>query len=154
MVPLDFFQRGNTDYLERLQAQFKRDPQSVDPEWRAFFSGFEAGSAAGAPTTSLASQDGQPVDRLAESVADLVHSYRELGHCIAKLDPLGHAPCSQPLLALSEFSLREDGAARPVTLPHFTSSRYSLADPPLYTGAFTFRRGDVASGWSYWSSRR
>ena len=30
--------------------------------------------------------------------------------------------------ALSEFSLREDGVARPVTLPHFTSSRYSLPE--------------------------
>jgi hypothetical protein len=48
--------------------------------------------------------------------------------------------------ALSGFSLREDGATHPVTLPHFTSSRYSLADPPLYTGAFTFRRGDAMVG--------
>ncbi|SEM91716.1 ATP-binding protein [Bradyrhizobium sp. OK095] len=55
--------------------------------------------------------------------------------------------------ALSGFSLREDGAARAVTLPHFTSSRYSLADPPLYTGAFTYRRGDAASGWSVFLPR-
>nr|WP_249809941.1 ATP-binding protein [Bradyrhizobium sp. 139] len=55
--------------------------------------------------------------------------------------------------ALGGFSLREDGASRPVTLPHFTSSRYSLADPPLYTGAFTFRRGDAASGWSVFLPR-
>ncbi len=41
--------------------------------------------------------------------------------------------------AVSEFLLREDGATRPVTLPHFTSSRYSLADPPLYTGTFIFK---------------
>jgi signal transduction histidine kinase len=55
--------------------------------------------------------------------------------------------------ALSEFSLREDGVARPVTLPHFTSSRYSMADPPLYTGAFTYGRGDMASGWSVFLPR-
>lgn len=53
--------------------------------------------------------------------------------------------------ALSEFSFREDGVTRPVTLPHFTSSRYSLADPPLYTGAFTFRNGDT--GWSVFLPR-
>lgn len=47
--------------------------------------------------------------------------------------------------AVSGFSLREDGASRPVTLPHFTSSRYSLSDPPLYTGTFTFRNDDA--GW-------
>ena len=40
--------------------------------------------------------------------------------------------------AVSAFSLREDGVTRPVTLPHFTASRYSLADPPLYTGTFRF----------------
>nr|WP_249794912.1 ATP-binding protein [Bradyrhizobium sp. Oc8] len=53
--------------------------------------------------------------------------------------------------ALSGFSLREDGATRPVTLPHFTSSRYSLADPPLYTGAFTFENGNA--GWSVFLPR-
>ena len=50
--------------------------------------------------------------------------------------------------AVSAFSAREDGATRAVTLPHFTASRHSLADPPLYTGAFTFRRDDAGSGWS------
>jgi signal transduction histidine kinase len=53
--------------------------------------------------------------------------------------------------ALSGFSLREDGTTRPVTLPHFTSSRYSLADPPLYTGTFTFRNDDAA--WSVFLPR-
>ncbi|MDA9436809.1 sensor histidine kinase [Bradyrhizobium sp. CCBAU 51627] len=53
--------------------------------------------------------------------------------------------------ALSGFSLREDGTTRPVTLPHFTSSRYSLADPPLYSGAFTFKNGDA--GWSVFLPR-
>ncbi|NUR11081.1 MAG: histidine kinase, partial [Bradyrhizobium sp.] len=43
-------------------------------------------------------------------------------------------------LALNGFSLRQEGVTHPVTLPHFTASRYSLADPPLYTGTFTFRR--------------
>lgn len=53
--------------------------------------------------------------------------------------------------ALGGFSLREDGASRPVTLPHFTSSRYSLADPPLYAGAFTF--GNGGAGWSVYLPR-
>ncbi|WP_454651991.1 sensor histidine kinase [Bradyrhizobium liaoningense] len=55
--------------------------------------------------------------------------------------------------ALSGFALREDGVTRPVTLPHFTSSRSSLADPPFYTGAFTFQSGDAASGWSVFLPR-
>lgn len=55
--------------------------------------------------------------------------------------------------ALSGFSLREDGVTRAVILPHFTSSRYSLVDPPLYTGAFTFRRTEAAAGWSVYLPR-
>ena len=36
--------------------------------------------------------------------------------------------------AVSEFSLREGGLVRPVTLPHFTASRDSLADPAALFG--------------------
>ncbi|WGD53453.1 ATP-binding protein [Bradyrhizobium sp. CB1650] len=54
--------------------------------------------------------------------------------------------------AVSEFSQWEDGTNRTVTLPHFTSSRYSLQDPPFYTGAFTFRSG-ATSGWSVYLPR-
>ncbi|MBR0718706.1 sensor histidine kinase [Bradyrhizobium liaoningense] len=55
--------------------------------------------------------------------------------------------------AVSEFSLHEDGATRSVTLPHFTASRYSLADPPLYTGAFTWRTSDARTAWSVYLPR-
>ncbi len=32
-----FLYGGNAAYVEQLQADFERDPNSVDPEWRAFF---------------------------------------------------------------------------------------------------------------------
>ncbi len=54
--------------------------------------------------------------------------------------------------AVSELSLRENGASRPVTLPHFTASRYSLDDPPLYTGTFMYRSAD-ATAWSVYLPR-
>jgi signal transduction histidine kinase len=54
--------------------------------------------------------------------------------------------------AVSAFSLREDGATRAVTLPHFTNSRYSLADPPLYSGSFVYRAAD-AKAWSVFLPR-
>lgn len=55
--------------------------------------------------------------------------------------------------AVSEFSLVEDGATRAVTLPHFTSSRYSLADPPIYTGTFTRAPTDAKTAWSVYLPR-
>lgn len=55
--------------------------------------------------------------------------------------------------AVTEFSFREAGVSRPVTLPHFTSSRYSLDDPPLYTGTFNWRAGDAQRAWSVFLPR-
>ena len=47
----------------------------------------------------------EPPGGLGVESADLVHSYRELGHLVANLDPLGHNRATHPLLELSEFSL-------------------------------------------------
>src|SRR5258708_2316712 len=100
MHSLDFFHRANAEYIERMQAQYDRDPESLSGEWKAFFAGFEAADPS--PPTRARSCDEAP-DRLAQGVADLVHSYRELGHCVARLDPLGHHGGPHPLLALNEF---------------------------------------------------
>src|SRR5437016_6265383 len=112
MQSLDFFSATNAEFLERLQAQYERDPQSVPSEWKAFFAGFEAGSDgqwAKEPTSNKA-----PSDRSTEAVSDMVHSYRELGHCIARLDPLGHHRPPHPLLELREFGFSDSDLDRQV----------------------------------------
>jgi signal transduction histidine kinase len=48
---------------------------------------------------------------------------------------------------VTEFSLKEDGAERRVTLPHFTSSRFSMNDPPRYTGSFSWPSGEPQGAW-------
>src|SRR6185436_378089 len=50
-------------------------------------------------------------------------------------------------------SLREDGTTRAVTLPHFTSSRYALQDPPLYSGTFVFKPDAANTAWSVFLPR-
>lgn len=107
MQALDFFHRANAGYLEQLHAQYERDPLSLGSQWRAFFAGLQAGSDYREPQQSAHGQAEQPLDRLSQGAYDLVHSYRELGHCVAKLDPLGHYRPPQPLLALSESGLSE-----------------------------------------------
>ena len=49
---------------------------------------------------------------------------------------------------VTEFSLTEGGAERSVTLPHFTSSRFSMIDPPLYTGEFSWTSSEAQHPWS------
>jgi 2-oxoglutarate dehydrogenase E1 component len=110
MHPLDFFHPGNAAYLEQLQAEYERDPSSLDPQWRIFFTGFEAGASQ--RVAAAAELAGRPAD-LTYQVYDLVHSYRELGHCIAQVDPLGRRHQFQPLLELSEVGLSPADLDRP-----------------------------------------
>ena len=42
MRPTDI-SSANSDYIDQLYEQFQQDPASVDPEWAAFFKGFDVG---------------------------------------------------------------------------------------------------------------
>src|SRR5215208_4717161 len=44
-------------------------------------------------------------EEISSRVNDLIHAYRELGHFIANLDPLGHNRPNHPLLELDEFDM-------------------------------------------------
>src|SRR6188508_1991039 len=99
MERFDFVNRANAEYIDRLYEQYQKDPRSVDDYWRAYFAGFETAGG-----RSAVSSDTTPRP-LSIGVHKLVHSYRELGHFVAKLDPLGHDRPNHPLLQLSEFGL-------------------------------------------------
>src|ERR1043165_10240656 len=108
MDAFDFVNRANADYIERLYQTYKTGPRLVGEGWRAFFAGFEVGSNRAPSRTPGAgtAESGDPGTAvLALEIADLVHSYRELGHFVAQLDPLGHNRPHHPLLELSEFNL-------------------------------------------------
>ena len=144
-MPLDFLQQANAAYIEALYEQFRKDPDSVGRDWQLFFAGLE--------TASLDGVGGKPVDVVtraapaprptpisrrpsgfadAEStigVFDLIHSYRELGHLIANLDPLGNNETTHALLDLANFGLGEADLERTVKCPSFAAcSEAKLSD--------------------------
>ncbi len=110
-MDLDFILRANPDYVEDLYRQYLRDPSSVGADWAHFFAGFEYG-ADGRPATAA-----QAERHL--GVLDLIHSYRELGHLVADLNPLGNNATEHPLLASSEFGFDEADLDRVVQCPTF-----------------------------------
>jgi 2-oxoglutarate dehydrogenase E1 component len=130
----DFINRSNADYIDQMQQRYQRDPRSVPEAWQAFFAGFEIGlnrsdsAVAKAPThrsngdgngralTAPAPEAGTPDDAIpfTMGVYDMVHSFRELGHFVAHLDPLGHDRGDHPLLRMDNFGMNESDLKRQV----------------------------------------
>jgi len=105
MKPIDLATLANADYIDRLYQQYLQDPATVEPQWRDFFAGVDfAGTRPPGAAASSAPQKRQPRDD-DMGIQALVHAYRELGHLIARLDPLGHNRPSHPLLDLSQFNM-------------------------------------------------
>jgi 2-oxoglutarate dehydrogenase E1 component len=105
MDPFDFVNRENAEYIDRLYQQYQLNPKALDERWRAFFAGFDAATALAPPGAASAPAAGSDEQVLQSGVNDLIHAYRELGHFVSKIDPLGHNRPRHPLLELSEFSL-------------------------------------------------
>ena len=135
MNNLDFVSRVNADYVEEQYRRYRVDPSSVDERWALFFAGFEMG----VDGTGLAADGhgGRPnghapqaaralrhptTGRGAEPVVgvfDLVHSYRELGHLVAHLNPLAAKPEGHPLLEPSEFGFTPADMDRVIECANF-----------------------------------
>src|SRR5215203_3914481 len=115
MSDLDLVSRVNADYVEEQYQRYRADPSSVDERWALFFAGFEMGTNGNGHVANAASAatngHAEPARHLvhptigrgpdAEPVAgvfDIIHSYRELGHLVAHLNPLADEPGSHPLL--------------------------------------------------------
>ena len=104
----DFVNRANAEFIDQLFEQYRRDPGSLEPTWRAFFAGVDVGR-------DDAARDGVAA-RPGRGTFGLVNAYRELGHLLAGIDPLGDPPLSHPLLELSQFDFTEDDLDQP-TVP-------------------------------------
>src|SRR5579872_2524963 len=121
MDSFDIVNRGNADYIDRLYQQYQSDARSVDAYWQAFFAGFEAaGGRAGSLTGAFEEGQVDPSQaRAGVETKNLVHSYRELGHFIANLDPLGHNRPTHALLDLAQFGLSPADMDKRVTQSDF-----------------------------------
>lgn len=94
----------NAEWVEALQAQWKRDPASVAGTWAEFFRGFELGTTT-ADRDSDESGDGHALQARVDA---LIRRYRLLGCFAADLDPLGLLPCDDIALQIESVGLQED----------------------------------------------
>jgi 2-oxoglutarate dehydrogenase E1 component len=124
MSSLDHVARANPEYVDEQYRRYKADPGSVTEEWALFFAGFELagrgnGAAAAPATAGAVAPAAEPVI----GVFDLVHSYRELGHLVAHLNPLAPKPEGHPLLEPSEFGFGDADLDRMIECGSFQGCR-------------------------------
>ncbi|MGD0946651.1 MAG: 2-oxoglutarate dehydrogenase E1 component [Candidatus Binatia bacterium] len=168
-MDLDFITRANPDYVDGLYRQFLRDPSSVDEQWAMFFAGFEAAEGDGARAAKLEIEIAPagiarlepapseppatgivPAAQWGLGVFELVHHYREFGHLIANLDPLGHNQSSHPLLEPKEFGFTAADLDRAVECTSFLGCRRATIRELVtllratYCGTFAVEYMDIA----------
>ena len=103
MRHLSIGNQWNADLVEHQQALWRKDPQSVDAEWRAFFEGFELGTTQPTPPRGAKATGAEPEGQ--STVLAAIHAFRTLGHLQAATNPLFP---SKPHPELSDAALGID----------------------------------------------
>ncbi len=96
----------NMDFsvLEDLYAQYKTDPESIDPSWSYFFKGFElARSNYSDIGKKLSGDDNVIINEF--KVLDLINAYRERGHYFTLTNPVRTRRQYSPTLDVENFGL-------------------------------------------------
>ena len=98
----------NAEYLEHAFARFQQDPDSLPPDLRAFFQGFEFARGSSFTGVVTATSPHGAASHFQAGVDALIEAYRELGHVAAKLDPFGRTPDTQESLAPEFHGLSQE----------------------------------------------
>jgi 2-oxoglutarate dehydrogenase E1 component len=128
MSSLEAIALANKDYVAEQYRRYQADPNSVDEQWRVFFAGFELATDGNGAAPARSTLAAEPAERTGE-VLDVIHSYRELGHLMAHLNPLAPPPDEHAMLAPSEFGFADADLARVVECGTFRGcTRASLGE--------------------------
>ena len=121
MKDFSYITHSHPAYIEGLYQDYVQDPESVDPEYRKFFEGFDFalsngngngqdkavnGSADAAATAASAPVNGQQLAR-EFAVYSLIRAYRKKGHLIARTNPIRERKNRGANLELSFFGLSD-----------------------------------------------
>jgi 2-oxoglutarate dehydrogenase E1 component len=109
MKDFSYITSSHPSYIEQLYQEFSRSPESIDPDLRKFFEGFDFAvtQLEGKPSTA-AIASGSEIDWKKElGVYRLILGYRNKGHLIAKTNPIRERKDRGANLDLGFFGLGE-----------------------------------------------
>ncbi|MFK7783272.1 2-oxoglutarate dehydrogenase E1 component [Psychroserpens sp.] len=110
MDKYSFLNAAHTAYFADLYEQYQKNPDSVEPSWRAFFQGYDFGSESygmdGEITEGVTTQIPEHVQKEFQ-VVKLIDGYRNRGHLFTKTNPVRARRKYAPTLEIENFGLTQ-----------------------------------------------
>ncbi|WP_179344339.1 2-oxoglutarate dehydrogenase E1 component [Winogradskyella ursingii] len=111
MDKYSFLNAAHTAYFADLYEQYQKNPDSVEPSWRAFFQGYDFGSETygmnGEVVEGVSTQMPEHVQKEFQ-VVKLINGYRSRGHLFTKTNPVRARRKYAPTLEIENFGLSKD----------------------------------------------
>lgn len=119
MDKYSFLNTAHTSFFSELYDKYLKNPDSVEPSWRAFFQGFDFGIESSLDDLDVVSQNGtvtiangqqveMPQSLQKEfQVIRLIDGYRSRGHLFTKTNPVRDRRKYTPTLEIENFGLLE-----------------------------------------------
>lgn len=108
MDKFSFLNAAHTAYFADLYDQYLKNPDAVEPSWRAFFQGYDFGSENygldGEIVEGVSTQIPEHVQKEFQ-VVKLIDGYRMRGHLFTKTNPVRDRRTYSPTLELENFEL-------------------------------------------------
>ncbi|WCO01935.1 2-oxoglutarate dehydrogenase E1 component [Psychroserpens ponticola] len=110
MDKYSFLNAAHTAYFADLYEQYLKNPDSVEPSWRAFFQGYDFGSENygmdGEITEGVTTQIPEHVQKEFQ-IVKLIDGYRNRGHLFTKTNPVRARRKYAPTLEIENFGLSQ-----------------------------------------------
>ncbi|MGC1472083.1 MAG: 2-oxoglutarate dehydrogenase E1 component [Psychroserpens sp.] len=115
MDKYSFLNAAHTAYFADLYEQYQRNPDAIEPSWRAFFQGFDFGNESfgndddtiEAPSSIEVSNEIPEHVQKEFQVVKLIDGYRNRGHLFTKTNPVRDRRKYSPTLDIENFGLSD-----------------------------------------------
>ena len=113
MDNFSFLNAAHAGYFSDLYDQYLKDPDSLEPSWKAFFQGYDFANSDFLKDELLDGISPQVPDHVQKEfrVINLINAYRSRGHLFTKTNPVRDRRTYKPTLSIDNFGLNQDDLA-------------------------------------------
>ena len=110
MDNFSFLNAAHSAYFSEMYDQYLKDPDSLEPSWKAFFQGYDFANSDFLREEVLEGVSLQVPDHVQKEfkVINLINGYRSRGHLFTKTNPVRARRTYTPTLSLENFGLSDN----------------------------------------------